>query len=571
MQYSLSASGPIRFYLCLLLCYGLLITLLTPFAIRTVNARVIMSEGSSAKTFLKPQSTSKGLKSDGSVSFLQISAATAREGELLVRFRASASARDKDTITLSHGLRRKKTLAGESGVDKFELPAGESPQEAAARLNLEPAIEFAEPNFLIKQDQLSSSNGAVTPDDPRFSEQWALDNRGQNGGQFGSDIGVSSAWQISTGAQSTVIAVIDSGIDFTHPDLINNQWTNSAVGTGEDVHGWDYITDSGTVKDEQGHGTAIAGIISAQGNNGSGISGVMWRASLMSLRVLDGSGTGDIASAIEAIDYAAGHGAQIINLSWGTSGNSVAFKHAIERAIRRNVVVVCSAGNDGKDIDAAAYYPASFGSKNLISVAATDNFDQLASWSNWSARQVTIAAPGTNILTTQKGGGYWTVTGTSASAPLVSGVAGLIKTAQPSLSTAGVWKAITASARQSASLTGRVSSGGVINASRSLNMSQGSLNPSPSPSPDSTGNGNDNGNGQSKNSPPPPADMIGSGKSGKEFNKTPPVVTKGAPRANLPNLDELRNLKHTQPKAKAPIESNLMCADCDPQLSLIHI
>ena len=223
-----------------------------------------------------------------------------------------------------------------------------------------------------------------------------------------------------------MIAVIDSGIDFTHPDLINNQWTNPSPSANGDRHGWDFVADNAEVKDEQGHGTAVAGIIAAEGNNSLGVSGVMWRASLMSLRVLDNTGTGDIASAVEAIDYAVAHGAHVINLSWGTTGNSLALKDAMERALRRNVVVVCSAGNSGQNLDQNPYYPASFDLKDLIVVAATDNFDQPASWSNWSARRITVAAPGTNILTTQRGGDYWTVTGTSAAAPVVTGVAGLL-------------------------------------------------------------------------------------------------------------------------------------------------
>jgi subtilisin family serine protease len=121
---------------------------------------------------------------------------------------------------------------------------------------------------------------------------------------------------------------------------------------------------NGDIKDEQGHGTAVAGIVAAEGNNGLGISGVMWRAGLMSLRVLDNTGTGDVGNAVEAIDYAVAHGAQVINLSWGTTGESIALKEAIERALKRDVVVVCSSGNSGQDLDATPYYPASFGLKD---------------------------------------------------------------------------------------------------------------------------------------------------------------------------------------------------------------
>ncbi len=338
--------------------------------------------------------------------------------------------------------------------------------------------------------------------------------------------------------------MIDSGIDFTHPELANNQWNNLNPING-DPHGWDFVTDSGVIRDEQGHGTAVAGIIAAQGNNATGMTGVMWRASLMSLRVLDNTGTGDIANAVEAIDYAAMHRAQDINLSWGTSGMSLSLKDAIERAIRRGVVVVCSAGNSSQDVESVPYYPASFGSRDLIAVAASDNFDQLTSWSNWGRTKVSIAAPGANILTTQMGGGYSSVSGTSAAAPLVSGVAGLLKGAKPWLNPHGVLKAITDGARKVVSLSGKVASGGVLDAAQAFDSAR------------PYGNGGGNGGGGAN-----PRGGSAHGPGGG-FN-TPPPVTTGGPLPNLPNLDQLRNEPTFQPKAKAPIQSNMICADCDP-------
>src|SRR6266481_3815154 len=275
-----------------------------------------------------------------------------RNDEVLVRFRNGVSQSDKDVVAATHSARRKKQLRGESAIEKLELTGNNRGSNVALQLSLNPSVEFAEPNFLIAKDQLDST----TPTDPRFSEQWALSNTGQNGGQYGSDIGVTTAWRKTTGLRATVVAIVDSGVDFTHPDLLNNEWTNRTPTDG-DVHGWDYVTDSGDVKDEQGHGTAIAGIIAAEGNNATGISGVMWRADLMSLRVLDNTGTGDIGNAVEAIDYAVAHGANVINLSWGTNGESQALKDAIARALRGNAVVVCSAGNNGQDVTAAPYYP----------------------------------------------------------------------------------------------------------------------------------------------------------------------------------------------------------------------
>ena len=471
-----------------------------------------------------------------SVATKQQSAAPYREHELLVRFRAGTSELVKDTILATHGA-RKKQLRGESGVERLELRTGRDVKTAALELLLNPQIEFVEPNFLIAKEDIQAN-------DPQLEAQWALRNTGQNGGQYGADIGATTAWQTTTGSASTIIAVIDSGIDFTHPDLINNQWTNPNASAGGDLHGWDFITDTGEIKDEQGHGTAVAGIIAAEGNNSFGITGVMWRASLMSLRVLDNTGTGDVADAIEAIDYAVEHGAHVINLSWGTNGESVALRDAIERALKRNVVVVCSAGNGSRDLDATPYYPASFKLRNLIAVAASDNSDQLATWSNWGARSVTLAAPGTNILTTQRGGGYWNVTGTSAAAPVVTGIAGLLKTARPHGPVTSVVRAITESVRQTPSLAGKVSSGGIANAADALATLRGSTNqPLPFQTPG-----------------------IGSGGTGPggSFSRTPPTPTSGAPGANLPNLDEARRTQPEPSRARAPIQSNLPCADCDP-------
>src|SRR6185503_853193 len=457
-----------------------------------------------------------------------------REGEILVRFRNGVSEKDKETIMATHGGRRKKQLKGDSGFEKLELAAGRDAKSVVLQLLLNPQVQFAEPNFLIEKED-------VNPNDPQFQDQWALQNSGQGGGQFGSDIRSRTAWDKTKGSSSTVIAVIDSGIDFTHPDLANNQWTNPLPSADGDLHGWDFVADNGEIKDEQGHGTAVAGIIAAEGNNALGVTGVMWRAGLMSLRVLDNTGTGDVGSAVEAIDYAVAHGAQVINLSWGTTGESIALKAAIERAINSNVVVVCSAGNGGQDLEESPYYPASFGLKDLIVVGASDNHDQPASWSNWGARKVTVAAPGTNILTTQRGGGYWTVTGTSAAAPIVSGIAGLLKTVRPAANPGNISRAISKSARQNVSLAGKVVSGGVADAAGALERLHGNQ------------------------SPPFLTPGIGSGSngSGGGFSTTPPPLLRNAP-SDLPNLDHTRNAQYAQPKPQAPIQANLPCAYCDP-------
>src|SRR5205085_10949049 len=182
-----------------------------------------------------------------------------------------------------------------------------------------------------------------------------------------------------------------------------------------------------------GHGTGVAGLIAAHGNNGKGISGVMWRATLIDLRVLDGSGTGDVASAVEAIDYAVAQGAQVINCSWGLEHESQALRDAISRAASREVVFVCAAGNSGHDLAVAPHYPAAYELPNVLAVAATDESGLLAQGSNSGGKNAAILAPGVNLLTTKPNNSYEKVSGTSTAAALVSGVVGLIKTLRPFL------------------------------------------------------------------------------------------------------------------------------------------
>ena len=467
-------------------------------------------------------------------------AAPRRPNEVLVRFRGVQSAQQKNEIAAAHGVRRLRSLRGESRLEKLQLPSGTDVDNAVWQLMQDPAVESAEPNFLIAHDQLGT-----LPNDPRFGEQWSLSNSGQSG-QFGADIEASGAWQTTTGARSVVIAIVDSGIDFTHPDLRDNQWVNNNPVNG-DPHGYDFVADSGAIIDEQGHGTAVAGIVAASGNNEVGITGVMWHSSLMSLRVLDSTGSGDMAAAIEAIDYAVGNGAHVINLSWGTPGESFALKDAINRAIRRGVVVVCSAGNSAQDVDSTPYYPASFNIPDLIAVAASDGFDQLTSWTNWGRRSVSLAAPGVDILTTEKGGGYWTVSGTSAAAPLVSGVAGLLKSANPWLNVHGIQQALESGARQVVSLNRKVHSGGVLSARGAFDSLRPYVNGNRIPA-SSTG----------------PRGGTAHGPGGTFAG--PPQADSGAPGPNLPNLDQLRNTSsHVPQRSTTPIQSNMACADCDPQ------
>ncbi|HEU4596604.1 MAG TPA: S8 family serine peptidase [Pyrinomonadaceae bacterium] len=501
-----------------------------------------------------------------------------------MRFREGVTDAAKADLVASKAARHKGKLRGESRLERVELRRGQDAAAVASELGRDPRVEFAEPNYLF-------AGNDVTPGDTRYGEQWALHNVGQSGGTPGSDVRAAAAWQESSGALSTVVAVLDSGIDFEHPDLKNNRWVNRGEtpgngadddgdGLADDVHGWDWVADSGFVRDEQGHGTSVAGVIAAEGDNGKGVSGVMWRASLMSLRVLDSTGTGDVADAVEAIDYAVAHGASVVNCSWGMDADSRALRDAIERAGRKGVVVVASAGNSGRDLDAQPYYPASYDLPNLIAVASSDGFDNLAPFSNRGAVSVAVAAPGTDILTTQAGGDYRYVSGTSASAPIVTGIVGLIKTVRPNVTVAAARAAVLDGARRVDALTGKVSSGGVADAAGALATLRGGANGNNGGDGQGEGQGNDGGNGQGNGE--------GGGQPGEGQSYIPPslrkdnehgraqgkdglvveapATLKGAPAEHLPNLVASRKARSSNP-APAPagtIKADLMCADCDP-------
>ena len=216
-----------RTLLAALLSWLFVVSAVSPFAVMATPARTIRSVRSTPPQTVAPY----------------------RDGELLVRFRGGISNRDKETIIATHGARKKADLTGESEIEKLEV--SRDPRTVASEFLLSPEVEFAEPNFLIAKDD-------ITPNDVQFNDQWALRNTGQNGGQFGSDVKAGAAWTTTTGSRSTVIAVIDSGIDFTHPDLVNNQWLNQAPSVKDDLHGWDFVANSAEIKDEQGHGTAAS-------------------------------------------------------------------------------------------------------------------------------------------------------------------------------------------------------------------------------------------------------------------------------------------------------------------------
>jgi subtilisin family serine protease len=339
-------------------------------------------------------------------------------GELIVRFdTAGSGARARSGPRAAVAAVGGRTAASydhvEPGLQRVVLDKGVDVDKAAAALNARDDVVYAEPNY--------RTHAAGTPNDSRFGEQYGMHNTGQTikgaAGTVDADIDAPEAWNVTTGSTNVLVAVMDTGVAYDHPDLAPNMWVNTKeiAGNGidddrngyvDDRRGWDAIANDNDPVDENGHGTHVAGIIGARGNNdtaGGGtkdVAGVAWKVRLMPVRVLDEVGIGTIAGLLDGIDYAKANGARIANLSLSTWNYSAAMQDAIQRA--SNITFVVAAGNDSNELaDASVNYPCSLPSANVVCVAATDNRDRLAKFSNWSSSAVDVAAPGVNVLSTR--------------------------------------------------------------------------------------------------------------------------------------------------------------------------
>jgi subtilisin family serine protease len=326
-------------------------------------------------------------------------------GELLVKYTSSVLATAMECYQSQWGITTLRTFP-RIRVQHLKLPKDMTVEEGLDLYRADPDVEYAEPNYYRYAR-------ATMPDDAEFGELWGLHNTGQqvNGtsGTADADIDAPEAWDITAGSSEVIIAVIDSGVDYNHPDLYDNIWINpdeiGANGTDEDGNGyvddttgWDFVDNDNDPMDPGEHGTHVAGTIAAKGNNAMGISGVCWTARIMPLRFLNGFGSGSTSDEISAIEYAIEKGAHIINASYGSSYSSQAEYDAISAANDAGILFVAAAGNDGTDNDSfLEHYPSSYTLDNIIAVAATNQDDTLASFSNYGATSVDVAAPGMNI------------------------------------------------------------------------------------------------------------------------------------------------------------------------------
>jgi subtilisin family serine protease len=347
-----------------------------------------------------------------------------------------------------------------------------------------------EPDFAIRP--------TAVPDDPSFTDQWGLRNTGQSGGSRGGDIAAVSAWDVTTGSRSVVVAVIDSGFDYTHPDLAANAWRNPGEVPGDgldndgngfvdDVHGWDFANDDADPMDDDGHGTHVAGTIGAVGDNGVGVTGVSWQVSIMGLKFLDAEGSGSISDAIAAISYATrmrrefGVNVVATNNSWGGADRSLALRAAIAEGGAAGILFVTAAGNDGVNGDRRANYPANEDLDAVIAVTATNRSNRLPAFATYGPVHVDLAAPGAAIRSTVPGGGYATFSGTSMAAPHVTGTIALLATANPAASATAIRGAILSTTRPLAALAGKTVTGGLLDAAAAVRAIRGDVPPLPPP------------------------------------------------------------------------------------------
>jgi putative cell wall-binding protein len=403
------------------------------------------------------------------------SGGTYADGEIIVQFDSGiAVAAAQRRIHERLGGRIRASYPRLGGLAVVEIDPRMSVEEAVEAYSADPDVLHAQPNYEYRP--------AVIPNDEYFSVQWGLHNTGHYG-TADADIDAPEAWDLETGSANVVVAVIDTGVDYTHPDLADNMWVNPAEVPGngidddsngyvDDVHGVDAYRDDGNPMDTHGHGTHVAGIVGASGYNSIGISGVNWDVSVMALRVADDAGIMWGSTIIEAIDYAREQGVTVINCSWGGEGTDAMLYNAM--ANTPGILYVCAAGNDGTDLDGPEdFYPAGWDLPNILTVGWSDQSDRPSALSNHGVTSVDVFAPGQTIFSTVPWTGspatsYDYMSGTSMAAPHVAGIAALMLADDPSMSVTLLKRAIMASADEKTALEGFCVTGARANARGAL-------------------------------------------------------------------------------------------------------
>jgi subtilisin family serine protease len=395
---------------------------------------------------------------------------------VIVRFAADVSTQERADMRAAADVKRDATLPVR-GLELVDPEPGVSVSDAVADLERMDGVVYAEPDHVVRQ--------TAVPNDPLLSYEWDM-----------TAIRAPEAWDVTTGSAQVTVAVVDTGIDATHPDLAPNLWTNPGESGGgreangldddgngriDDVHGWDFVDHDAQPQDGNGHGTHVSGTIAARGNDASGVAGLNWSSAIMSLRVLGDDGSGYVSDAITAYAYAARNGARVVNASLGGPSFSRAERDAIAAA--PSTLFVVAAGNDGADNDSTPEYPCDYDLANVVCVAASDHDDTLASFSNYGPANVDLAAPGVDIASTWPGARYALLDGTSMATPHVAGAAALLLAHDGTLGVAGLRAALLSSVHPVAALSGRVATGGRLDVAAALSVPPAPPAPPPAPAP----------------------------------------------------------------------------------------
>ncbi len=403
--------------------------------------------------------------------------------DLILPFSGGGSLSALSGVNQVAGAQIKRSYSSFPRVALVEVESDRSLESAIAAYKESGLVERISYNYIRKASAL--------PDDTllQSGSQWGIDNTGQLGGIEGADIGASNAWELQSDASGIIVAVLDSGIRYTHEDLSGNMWVNAGEipdngidddnnGYVDDIHGINTIgfdgertpENEGDPMDDLGHGTHVAGIVGAVGNNGIGVAGVAWNVKLMALKFLDSQGEGTDAGAIECINYARQQGVRIINSSWGGLDFNPLLGEAIEEANAEGIYFVASAGNESRNNDDQPNYPASYAYPNVVSVTATDRRDGLAVFANYGETEVELAAPGVGIHSTyfRSDSDYRALSGTSMAAPFVSGSLALLVSRFPEESMATNLNRLYSSTDTLDSLARRCRVGGRLDLGRAL-------------------------------------------------------------------------------------------------------
>jgi hypothetical protein len=425
-----------------------------------------------------------------------------RDGDVLVAFHSGASAAKRAAIQRAVGASHAKRLgpaikpAGHGRVRgqdylapfKLRVPSGQV-LSAVARLRQFAAVAYAEPNYMM--------SASAAPVDPFFGLQWGDVNLGQpiptqtieetvgapEAGTPGADDKALNAWQVTTGSRSVVVAVVDTGVDYTHPDLAANIWNNpgGVGGCPAGTHGYNAYAKTCDPLDQDetyaGHGTHVAGIVGAVGNNGVGIAGVAWQTTILPVKWMQNAAWGETSTLIESLQWLVsvkqeGVNVRVANDSdtfYGTA-YSQALANEVDTLGANEILFVASGGNTGNNNDEVAVqrYPCSYDRPTEICVAPSDNKDQIPAWANYGPHTVDLAAPGVSILSSFKGGWYGYLSGSSMAAPQVAGTAALVASVAPAMSASALKTRILANVDQLPSMAGKVITGGRLNVCKAV-------------------------------------------------------------------------------------------------------